>query len=481
MNDPTRIPSRWTRWLTRWLQRCKVAVRPWGQRVSAWLPAGHFLAVLNGPVRVGVSLQSEPWHIVLHDSLEPGGGWDDRVELLSEWQHRHWYPTTLPDVWIAKNLTVEEPLDDTVRAAWWSALEALRGLLPLQACHLVLSWPDEALWSTSITLTGPLTADELPVLLEQELASVLPTSVERTAWAVRRPQSPSASLPVWTRWWRGLRDRASASALWESDVTVRCWVMPLTLARQLDAMGRALGFASLAIEPHSVSIERASEALLSRSAAGTESPAWTDMPGRVAAMGAACRPTDEGANLLRTLRPAWVHGWSTMIRDGWPWLLATGVMAGAGCALGGWQVERWQQVREVWEQRLRQLQAMQATQAGRRLALRQALVQRQQQEERAVYNLRFAQVLQGWAATVPEGVRWQHLSLRPHRIELQGHVLDAERMTRWMDKWPQTLPAGGQHQLQWQRSPVGPSGAPVEALLGLSVQLTWGSAGNVRE
>jgi hypothetical protein len=154
---------------------------------------------------------------------------------------------------------------------------------------------------------------------------------------------------------------------------------------------------------------------------------------------------------------------------------------GGGYLAGGPQVDRWTQERQGWERRWRQLQAEQQAIEQRQQALLHDRRQQQLHVEHLSHNQRFGQWLEGWAATVPEGLRWQHLSLRPQRIELQGQALDVERLSRWVERWPDTLPSGGRPQIQWQPTPVGVTPVPAGATLDLSVQLSWGSAGDGRE
>lgn len=487
MNDPTSRPSAWAQRRLRAMRRCRASLGRWRQVVRWLIPLGHWTTLVRGAVWAGVSLQPDRWQLALHEpqhkGLSPNGrGRDSDGGGL---QHRLWRQVSLPDLDVSQDLTVGGSLQDIQRRAWWSALAGIRDQLPPDACHLVLSWPDASLWSVSVTLPGPLTAAELPAVLEQELESLMPAPPEHMAWDVQWPSAPSAprSSGRWARWLRQRVERMTpVSTHWDDGVTVRCWAMPLAWARQLHAMSNTLGFASLSIEPHSVSLARASIMPFLRVEEATAVRLdEADPPSRVVAFGAACRDATGGPDLLRHLRAVRLHGWRHRLREWWPWGLWLGMAAGMGHLAGGWQAERWSLEREMWEQRLRQLQAVQAAQAQHRSSVRQARAQLQQQEERLAHNLRFAQTMQGWAATVPSGVRWQHLSLRPDQLDLQAQALDADHLTRWMSHWPSTMPAGGQHQLQWQPSPVGSRGSQVNPAVSLSVQWSWGPGNGARE
>jgi hypothetical protein len=148
---------------------------------------------------------------------------------------------------------------------------------------------------------------------------------------------------------------------------------------------------------------------------------------------------------------------------------------------GGSQVGRWTQERQAWELRLRELQVHQQAIEQRRQTLLNLRQQEQRRVEQTKHNQRFGEWLRGWAATVPDGLRWQQLSLRPQRIELQGQALDVERLSRWVERWPDTLPPGGRPQIQWQPTPVGATPVSTGATWDLSVQLTWGRVGDGRE
>lgn len=493
MNDPlprfsTRVP-----WLSHTLDRWRAGLhhgrRLVGKWVSEWVCPGRLATAVRGPVGVGVSLQAQPWQVVMVEPFARAhAGADARLldDAAQGLQHRPWRPELLPDMWAAKHLTADSPEDDLQRAAWWSALEGLRALLPLEACHLVLSWPDEALWSTTITLSGPFTPTELPSLLLQELAAVMPVDVERTAWDVRAPANAPlpSTQPGWQGWLRSMPGMGWAGATpiqGDGDITVQVWAMPRSLAQHLDAMARELGFASMTLEPGSVSLTRAQAQLARGSGDSVRHETRLDVPEVAIAWGAACRQDRQGPDLLRRLPAQRWRGWRRRAREWWPWLLVLGVTLGAGHAMGGWQLDHWLHERAVWQQRLRQLQSRQDTQAQQQRAMQQAHTEQQQQAERFAHNLRFVQVLHGWAATLPDGVRWQQISLRPQRIELHGQALDAERMSRWMDRWPQTLPAGVQHHLQWQPAVEGAVGKSTDAGLGLSVELSWGTVGGGRE
>ena len=442
------------------------------------------LSVLERPLQVGVLLQPEGWHVVLH---EPGlwAWWPSRATsklMRSEpVQYRSWSPDALPDLMtLPPGLTDGAPQADQP-AVWRAALQELQDVLPTGAGRLTLSWPDELLWSGVITLSESLSDTEVPDLLEQELSVVLPVPIDRVAWDAQ-PVAQPGQAPVPRFWqtpmaWLGLA-RAPTSTRWEDreqDVAWQCWAMPRELAHQISLVGTELGWDSVQIEPRSVSVQRATTTLAVQ--ADTSKPdvwsRWGRSPEVLAAWGAALPHAKGAPNLLRELQ---ANGWrrmSLLARGWWPWLLAWGLTAGAGYALGGVQQQRWAREHETWTQRWRELQVREQARQAHRQAGQQAQRRQLEHEAQVAHNLRFAQVLQDWAATVPEGVQWQQLSLRPQFIDLQGQALGAESFARWMDLWSQALPPGGQHHLQWQSETMSRQQARPDAHVGVRVQLTW--------
>lgn len=476
------------RWVRRFARRRVPGCA--GVEVNRWLHA------LSAPVQVGVLLQHEGWHAVLHEPGVSRGASTYPSPTPSAWaaaQTRAWSPDTGAErVNLQPGLSLG-PSQAAQLAAWSRALQSLHNLLPTGACHLTLSWPDELLWSSAITLSGPLAEAELSSVLEQELSVLLPVPLDQVAWAVR-PLAQSAEQPLALgRWpsllaWLRLRlgigrvHPLAASRLNDHDVVWQCWAIPRALAHHIGAVGRQLGWASVGIEPCSVSVQRA-EAMVSRQAdtMSTDDSAGVSSPEVLAAWGAALRQPSHAPDLLRYHRGGWWARCSIHARGGWLGLLAWGLTAGAGYALGGVYHERWSREQEAWTQRLRQLHATQQAQQMSRQAHDQARLRQQEQQARVAHNQRFAQVLQAWASTVPEGVRWQQLSLRPRLLELQGQALGAERVTRWMDRWPQALLTGGQQHVHWQPEAPGLQSTQLPSVWGVRVQVSWSPMQKVPE
>jgi len=483
MFQPISFLLRWVRW------RVRHGMRRW----PGWgLP--RLMQALSAPLQAGVLLQPEDWHVVLHEPGVSGLMAARASPTPPVWAvepYRAWSPGTLPELFSLPLGLPHGPhglVQADHLAAWRTALQSLQDFLPAGTCHLTLAWPDELLWSGAITLTGPLAESEVPALLEQELSLVLPVPIDQVAWDAR-PIGLSAQGPSALAGWRGLQSRLRVRRQWvpfgrsERDVAWQCWAMPQALAQHISVVGRQLGWTRVSIEPSSVSVQRAT-ALRSQQA-GTGHP---DAPLRegttpeaLTAWGAAHRQARDEPDLLRDQRGGGLERWSMRIRGWWPWLLALSLSAGAGYALGGVQLQRWAREHEAWTQRLRQLHATQRAHQANRQAEQQARLRQQEQEAQAAYNLRFAQVLEAWAATVPEGVRWQQLSLRPQFIELHAQALGAESFTRWMDQWPQALPAGGQHHLHWQPVTSSAPQSQPPSLMGVRVQVSWNSWLKVRE
>lgn len=433
-------------------------------------------------MQVGVLLQPEGWHVVLHEPGVSGlmaTGASPTPPVWTVEPYRAWSPGTLPElISMPPGLTHGLVQADRL-SAWRTALQSLQDFLPTGACHLTLAWPDELLWSGTITLMGPLAESEVPSLLEQELSLVLPVPIDQVAWDAR-PIGLSAQGPS-EAGWRSLLSRLRVSRHWapfgrsERDIAWQCWAMPQALAQHISAVGRQLGWTRVSIEPSSVSVQRATA--LRTLQAGTGHPDVSLREGTtleaLTAWGAAHRQARHEPDLLRDQRGGAWERCSMRIRGWSPWLLAWGLTAGAGYALGGVQQQRWAREHEAWTQRLRQLHATERAHQANRQAEQQVRLRQLEQEARASYNQRFAQVLQAWAATVPEGVRWQQLSMRPQFIELHAQALGAESFTRWMDQWPQALPAGGQHHLHWQPVTSSAQQSQPPSLMGVRVQVSW--------
>ncbi len=473
--------------LTRWARR-----RAWHgtQRWAGWWRS-RLMQALSAPLQVGVLLQPEGWHVVLHEPGVPGlmaSRASPTSPVRADESYRAWSPGTLPDLFSLPPGLPHGPVQADHLAAWRTALQSLQDFLPTGTCHLTLAWPDELLWSGAITLTGPLAESEVPSLLEQELSLVLPVPIDRVAWDARpiglSAQGPSA-LAGWRAMLSRLRFRRQRTSFGRSerDVAWQCWAMPQALAQHISAVGRQLGWASVSIEPGSVSVQRATALRTVQADTGhlDASMSVGTTPEALAAWGAAHRQSRDVPDLLRDQRGGGLERCSMRVRGWWPWLLAWGLTAGAGYALGSVQQQRWAREHEAWTQRLRELHATDRARQASRQAELQARLRQQEQDARTAYNQRFAQVLQAWASTVPEGVRWQQLSMRPQFFELQAQALGAESFTRWMDQWPQALPAGGHHHLHWQPETSSAQQWQLPSRLGVRVQVSWNPLPKVRE
>ena len=184
------------------------------------------LSVLEGPLQVGVLLQPEGWHVVLH---EPGlWAWLPTRATLKpmrseQVQYRSWSPDALPDLMsMSSGLTDAAPQADQP-AVWRAALQALHDVIPTGAGRLTLSWPDELLWSGVITLSEPLSDTEVPDLLEQELSVVLPAPIDRVAWDAQPVAQPRQAPVPRFGWqtlmaWLGLaRGGRTESMMWRGS------------------------------------------------------------------------------------------------------------------------------------------------------------------------------------------------------------------------------------------------------------------------
>ncbi len=464
-----------TRWVRRGVESCQ------RRRVSFRL--SRLWQALGGPLQVGVSLQPGAWHVVLHEPGVPGlqaARGPSAAPARTVEQSRVWSPGTLPELWALLPGRPPGSVPADHQAAWRMAVQTLRELVPTGTCHLTLAWPDDLLWSGAVTLSGPLSKAELPALLAQELSLVLPVPIDQVSWDAR-PLGLSAEAPSVRGGWRAMLSWLRAGHPWASiersdhEVAWQCWAMPRALAQHIRTVGWQVGWASVSIEPRSLAEQRVTERWPVTADTLIPDPSMrvNPSPEALAARGAALRESQDRPDLLRGLSGGGWGRYAQRARGGWPWWLAWGLIAGAGYALGGLHQQRWAQEHEAWTQRLKQLQATLRDHQERRQANQQVRRRQQEQEEREAYNQRFAQVLQAWASTVPAGVRWQQLSMRPQLIELQAQAMGAEGFTRWMDQWPQALPAGGQHHLHWQpQAPSAPS-VPSPPLLGVRVQVSW--------
>ena len=498
MNLPTFFISGLSQRLRRRWTRCGSWVSGHDRSSLAWTKLESWAPAHRQPVWVGVSQHDGSWHVVLNEYSErqllKEGGADPSPTRLAPalpnaLQHRGLSGLAMPEgFWVAER-AAREPLDGAAWTAWRSALKAVITLLPPGPCHLVVSWPDEALGAAAITLTGPFTMAELPSVMEQEISAVLPGPMGQTAWDARWPATLKRPAGAGLgSIWDGLRNALSALVetrdarvpdAWDRDISLQYWSIPAIWARQLQVLGRELGLASLTLEPSSVSLERAESWSLSW-AVDSAAPPWATSSEGLAALGASCRRGRHDPNLLRQHR-AYLDGWRVSAARWCPWLLGWCLALGGGYVAGGPQVGRWTQERQGWELRFRQVQAHQQAIEQRQQALVHAHRLQQLHVEHMSHNQRFGQWLEGWAATVPDGLRWQHVSVRPQRIELQAQALDVERLSRWVERWPDTLPSGSRPQIHWQPTPVGVAPVSAVATLDLSVQLSWGSAGDGRE
>lgn len=450
----------------------------------------HLVNALRGPLQAGVLLEPHCWHVVLNEfsrwGLLPHRSHHPPHSVTSA-PYRAWSPGALPDQseW---QLGLPQGSGPGHReASWRAALHALGNLVPDGACHLTLAWPDELLWAGTVTLPGPLSPAEVPAVLEQELAQVLPVPLHQVAWDARPLDQPAHLLvPRWRAWrarWQSGR-RGDAFEPSDDDRVWQCWAMPRALALQLAEIGQQLGWASVRVEPRSVSLQRASAFLSwpARAMPADAPPGGDVSPERLAAWGAAHHPPGEAPDLLRHPSGRWRGRGARWVRVGWPWLLAWGLTAVAGYALGGGYQQRWAREQEEWTQRLRELHATEEAFRTQQRDMEQARQRQQEQAARVAYNGQFSQVLLGGASTVPPGVRWQQLSVRPQIIDVHAQTVGSESFTRWMDQWSQALPPRAQQHLQWQPEVVGP-GQPAlsPSLWGVRVQWSWNALSTGRQ
>ena len=489
MNNPTPdLPTFTQRFALVW-NTVVACLQRWMSTLTLRWVCRSLLIAVSAPVRVGLSVQVDLWRWAWRPSESQVTAVNQVGEVPGPWRHGALRASPVPNLISARRLSFDDALDAAELAVWESALAAVRRELPPGECHLVLSWPDEALWLSSFTVAGPVLPDELDDLVKQELAAVLPGPLQRAAWDVRllgeSRRAEHESVPGRRDWltrvglWRGVREPLRAGG----DLTLQCWALPLEWVQQIDALARRSGFASLALEPHSESLERASRRL---DVLGPNAPALGMSDGAVSpedvvAFGAACREKTDGPDLWRRHRTWWSESGRRTTLGLSFWALGLGLAVGVGYVLGGVQAEQWAREREAWMQRMQQLHSVRQEQASHRLALQQAFERRRQQAEQIAYNQQFARMLQVWAATVPEGLQWQRLSMRPPRIELQGQAGDADAFSRWIDRWPRSALAQGHHQLQWQPVSERMAQATVGRTQALSVQLSWQPAAGGRE
>lgn len=428
----------------------------WRALAVPWLiGARRWLGPPRPGVPVGVLLDETAWVVVQPDLAafehartvleldSPTLTWQENTVSLS--------PVPMPELRFSHR---EALLAEDELALWQLALQSIHAKPSSLARRLVLAWPDEALWSATFTLTGPATDDEWQAWLLEELEAVLPCPLDEVAWDCRWSDAMGgmASVdgpgraPWWRRWMSGGRS-VRQSASWDGHRSVTCWALPRHLAKALVRIAARQGFESLSVEPRSVALNRAARL-------ASQAPSLMASPEGVTAWGAACRSGDERPNLLR--RQRFAVGWRLRaLAPGYlPWLVALVVTGSLGWTWGAAQAEDWHRSAQTLEQRLRQLQSQsdQRQQARQRQqqARQQALDQHAQQQARETHNLQFAHALQGMAATLPDGVRWQQLDLRPRQLELHAQALDAPDMSQWLARWAQSLPTGGQPRLQWQ-------------------------------
>jgi hypothetical protein len=447
----------------------------WPGVLALWLSMGR--RWFNPPpprVQAGVHLNASAWEIAALDR-PPAAAADVTSFVAGEDSHEAWEVTSLalerlPELtvnWLDQ-VGTERHLDH-----WQRALMAVCQRLPLGERHLVLAWPDEALWSAAITLAGPLTQEELQTWLPEELDAVLPCGLAGAAWDCFPvlPVQRGGPLPG-SAWWSRLlpwRKMEDAVGRVQGDIMVRCWAMPVQLARALVLMSARLGLASLRVEP--ASLARARAARLPSAEKATRLSA-------VAAYGAACRRHDDGPDLLRRLHLplAWrIRRWG---QSHLPWLLAMAAIGSLGLALGARQAHGWQEETSQQEGRLRLLQSQldehkQRQQQQLRFRQQSLELARQQQARRS-HNLQFVQALQGMAASLPPGVHWQRVNVRPHLIALQALATDSQAMTRWIAQWPDALPTGVQPQVQWQPRPEAMTDSPGQGAIpgaGMSMEI----------
>lgn len=462
----------------------------WREWAAPWLMcARRWLGPPRPGLVIGVLLHEAAWVVVQPAPSVLANAHALPLEVdgdLSRWQEStvSLSPVPMPELRFAH---WAEPLPEEELALWQLALQSLRSGRSARANRLVLAWPDEALWSATLSLTGPATGEELQTWLLEELEAVLPCPLNEVAWDCLWPAAQeslgSASRRDRESWWRrwspGHR-LARKSAGWDGPIAVTCWALPRPLAQALVRMAARQGFESLSVEPRSVALDRAARL-------ATQEHPFTASPSGVTAWGAACRQTDDGPNLLRRQRaPAW---WRVRaLAPGYgPWLVALAVTGSVGWAWGVAQAQDWRRTAQTLEQRWRQLQSQSdqrnQTRQRQQQDRQQAMDRQAEQQARLAHNQQFVHALQGLAATLPGGVQWQQLDLRPRQLELHAQALDAQEMSQWLAQWPQTLPVGGQARLQWQvlsPSSSSPSSLAIASTTELSSRAVSGTGASGR-
>lgn len=366
------------------------------------------------------------------------------------------------DLTLAEDSAPDEP------RAWQEAIGAVRRAVANDIKRLVFAWPDAGLWHSAIMVPGPLSATHIGHHAELEIAQRLPWPLDRSAWDYRLPvvledMRLQRQRQSWWNWRAVPEASQNDQPLWEGDVSVQCWSLPLSRVRGLDACLYQQGFHLSCLEPASISIERCQGQR--PDAAGTASE-------RDLAFAVASRAWAEGPNLVP--RRGWFHArWRRL--DGRR--VALGMLGAAFAAWVGWQAGQRQAIplrheQADWAQRAHALQ-MQGRERQAQEAEQQRLQAIQvQQQAREAHNLRFAQAMQGLAATLPPGLLWQRVNLRPRQIELHGLAGDAGVLSHWLDRWPASLAPGGRHHLQWQPSTWMAEGL-TWPVFGLEIQLAW--------
>jgi hypothetical protein len=317
---------------------------------------------------------------------------------------------------------------------------------------LVFAWPDQALWHDQINVPGPVTEEEWQEQAAHEIAQRIPWPWSDSVWA-----------------YQPLPDASPSS----QDVRRPCWAVLRTPVQWLEQLCQEAGFDLQGIEPASEAAQRARREALVEGHVADAVPDPHALASAVARRGWASGPD------LRTHRPA---PWRRWVRQG-ARLLALPLMCAALMAWVGWQegqslVAHWQAEQEPLEQSQRQLQAQIEQHQARQAEQHKQLVQARQRQAQRDHNQRFAQTLQALSATVPPGLQWQHLLLRPRHIELRGLASDTAAIHHWMERWSSIFSPGGSPQVQWQ--PQAPTVADGRAwpVLGMEVQLSWATKGN---
>lgn len=293
-------------------------------RMQRWasLAIHRLLRGVSVPVQVGVLLQQEGWHRVLHDPGASGLHTHHpslEQAALAAAQYQAWATDAQSERLSLQPGLVSGAWPPDLLTGWRRALQDVHNSLPNRPCHLTLAWPDDLLWTGAITLSGPLSQAEVPSLLEQELALALPVPIDQVAWDARplaQPGDRPSDRGAWQTllsWLRGRLGPAMGHQLASSghshqDAVWQCWAIPRALAHHIGAVGRQLGWASVGIEPRSVSVQRAT-ALWPPQADPLNAEVsiqGAPSPEALAAWGAAYRPPQQAPDLLRGHRGGWL-------------------------------------------------------------------------------------------------------------------------------------------------------------------------------